>query len=816
MKISYNWLKDYINLNIGPQETADILTNTGLEVEGIERYESVKGGLNGIIIGEVKSCKKHPNADKLSITTVDIGQDRLLNIVCGAPNVKAGQKVPVAIEGTTLYQGDESFKIKKTKIRGEFSEGMICAEDELGLGTSHEGIIVLDDKAKVGTPVRDYFDIETDVVFEIGLTPNRIDGASHFGAARDLAAYLNQSRKTEWSKPSVKAFRPDNTKNVIDVVIENPVACPRYAGVTVSGVNVGDSPNWLQNRLKSIGLVPINNIVDITNFVLYETGQPLHAFDADKITGKKIIVKTLKDGAIFLTLDEIKRELSDEDLMICNEEEGMCIAGVFGGINSGVTEKTKNIFLESAYFDPLYIRKTAKRHGLNTDASFRFERGADPDMTLYALKRAALLVKEIAGGEISSDIVDEYPTPIPDFEVNLMYSNLERLAGKKIISEVIKNILTSLEIKIINESEEGIKLIVPAYRVDVQREADVIEEIMRIYGYNNIEINKKVQSTLSYYEKPDKESVINLISDMLAGNGFNEIMSNSLTPSTYYIDSNVFPSEHTVNILNPVSIDLNALRQTLLYGGLEAIAHNINHKNPNLKFYEFGNCYRFSKSPLENQPLAHYYEEEHLALFLTGYKSFPGWNSAAQSGSFFYLKSFVDQILIRLGLNPDDFLKADSELDFFTEGLHYGLHGSGMVEFGKISAGILQNFNIKQDVYYADFNWKNILFSIKPHNITFVDLPKYPEVKRDLALLLDKSIKFDQVKELARKTERKLLKSITLFDVFEDEKIGKNKKSYAVSFILQDENKTLTDHQIDKIMTNLMRAYEKELGAQIR
>lgn len=816
MKISYNWLKEYINLNIGPQETADILTNTGLEVEGIERYESVKGGLEGIVIGEVKSCKEHPNADKLSITTVDIGQDRLLNIVCGAPNVKAGQKVPVAIEGTTLYQGDESFKIKKTKIRGEFSEGMICAEDELGLGTSHEGIIVLDDKAKVGTPVRDYFDIEADVVFEIGLTPNRIDGASHFGAARDLAAYLNQSMKTGWSKPSVKAFRPDNTKNVIDVVIENPVACPRYAGVTVSGVDVGDSPNWLQNRLKSIGLVPINNIVDITNFVLYETGQPLHAFDADKITGKKIIVKTLKDGAIFITLDEIKRELSDEDLMICNEEEGMCIAGVFGGIDSGVAKKTKNIFLESAYFDPLYIRKTAKRHGLNTDASFRFERGADPDMTIYALKRAALLVKEIAGGEISSDIVDEYPTPIPDFKVNLMYSNLERLAGKKINSNVIKNILTSLEIKIIKESEEGLKLIVPAYRVDVQREADVIEEILRIYGYNNIEINEKVQSTLSYYEKPDKERVINQISDMLAGNGFNEIISNSLTPSTYYIDSSVFPSEHTVNILNPVSIDLNALRQTLLYGGLEAIAYNINHKNPNLKFYEFGNCYHFSKSHLENQPLAHYYEEEHLALFLTGYKSFPGWNSAAQSGSFFYLKSFVERILIRLGFNPDVFLKADSGLDFFTEGLHYGLHGSGMVEFGKISTGILLNFNIKQDVYYADFNWKNILFSIKTHNITFVDLPKYPEVKRDLALLLDKSIKFDQVKELARKTERKLLKSITLFDVFEDEKIGKDKKSYAVSFILQDENKTLTDHQIDKIMSNLMRAYEKELGAQIR
>lgn len=816
MKISYNWLKEYINLNIGSQETADILTNTGLEVEGIERCESVKGGLEGIVIGEVKSCKKHPNADKLSITTVDIGKDRLLNIVCGAPNVKAGQKVPVAIEGTTLYQGDESFKIKKTKIRGEFSEGMICAEDELGLGTSHEGIIVLDDKAKVGTPVRDYFDIETDVVFEIGLTPNRIDGASHFGAARDLAAYLNQSRKTEWSKPSVKVFRPDNTKNVIDVVIENPVACPRYAGVTVSGVDVGDSPNWLQNRLKSIGLVPINNIVDITNFVLYETGQPLHAFDADKITGKKIIVKTLKDGAIFITLDEIKRELSDEDLMICNEEEGMCIAGVFGGIDSGVTEKTKNIFLESAYFDPLYIRKTAKRHGLNTDASFRFERGADPDMTIYALKRAALLVKEIAGGKISSDIVDEYPTPIPDFKVNLMYSNLERLAGKKINSEVIKNILTSLEIKIINESEESLKLIVPAYRVDVQREADVIEEILRIYGYNNIEINEKVQSTLSYYEKPDKERVINLISDMLAGNGFNEIISNSLTPSTYYIDSSVFPSEHTVNILNPVSIDLNALRQTLLYGGLEAIAYNINHKNPNLKFYEFGNCYRFSKNHLENQPLAHYYEEEHLALFLTGYKSFPGWNSAAQSGSFFYLKSFVERILIRLGFNPDDFLKADSGLDFFAEGLQYGLNGSGIVEFGKISTGILQNFDVKQDVYYADFNWKNILFSTKPHNITFVDLPKYPEVKRDLALLLDKSIRFDQVKELARKTERKLLKSITLFDVFEDEKIGKNKKSYAVSFILQDKNKTLTDHQIDEIMTNLMRAYEKELGAQIR
>jgi phenylalanyl-tRNA synthetase beta chain len=816
MKISYNWLRQYINMNTGPQETADILTNIGLEVEGIETYESVEGGLEGIVIGEVRSCKKHPNADKLTITTVDIGQDRLLNIVCGASNVKTGQKVPVAVDGTILYYKDKPIKISKSKIRGETSEGMICAEDELGLGTSHEGILVLDKKAKAGTAVRDYFDIKTDIIYEIGLTPNRIDGASHYGTARDLAAFLNQTRKTKLIKPSVKSFKPDNSNNVIDVNIEDPVACPRYTGVTVSGVEVGISPDWLQNRLKSIGLTPINNIVDITNFVLLETGQPLHAFDADKIKGKKIIVKTLKEGTMFITLDEVKRELSDEDLMICNEEEGMCIAGIFGGIESGVTERTINIFLESAYFNPVNIRKTAKRHTLNTDASFRFERGVDPDMILYALKRAALLIKEIAGGEISSDIVDKYPTPIPDFEVNLVYSNLNRLVGKKINREEIKSILTSLEIKIINESEKGLKLTVPAYRVDVQREADVIEEILRIYGYNKIEINEKVQSTISYYEKPDKENVTNMISDLLTSNGFMEIISNSLTPSTYYNNSNVFPSKRTVKIFNPLSKDLNAMRQTLLFGGLESIAYNINHKNSDLKFYEFGNCYSYSKKPLKDQPLLNYHEQEHLSLFITGNKLQPGWNNPEQPGSFYSMKSFVERILIRLGFDSDNFKKTDSGSEIFSNGLLYCLKRYGIVEFGKLNPNLLNNFNIKQDVYYADFNWTHILNSIKTYSITYVDLPKHPEVKRDLALLLDKSIKFDQVKEVAQKTEKKLLKSVTLFDVFEDEKIGKDKKSYAVSFILQDENKTLTDNQIDKIMTKLIRAYEKELGAQIR
>ncbi|MCK5028759.1 MAG: phenylalanine--tRNA ligase subunit beta, partial [Bacteroidales bacterium] len=610
MKISYNWVKNYINTDLSVQEVSKILTDTGLEVEGIENFESVKGGLEGLVIGKVVTCAKHPNADKLTVTTVDVGTGEELPIVCGAPNVAEGQKVVVATVGTTLYSGDEEFKIKKAKMRGEPSEGMICAEDEIGLGTSHDGIMVLDESAKIGMPAKEYFNIETDTVFEIGLTPNRIDGASHFGTARDLAAFLSQTQKTELIKPSVDEFKVDNNNLPIEIIVENNEACPRYTGITITNVKVGTSPEWLQNRLKAIGLNPINNLVDISNFVLHETGQPLHFFDADKIEGNKVIIKTLPRGTLFTTFDEEKRELSADDLMICNENNGMCIAGVFGGISSGVSENTKNIFIESAHFNSVFVRKTAKRHDLHTDASFRFERGSDPNITVYALKRAALLIKEIADGKISSEIVDVYPEPVADYKVDLTFHNLKRLIGKEIEKDKVKNILTSLDIKIVSEDDEKLSLEVPTYRVDVLREADVIEEVLRIYGYNNIEISEHVNSSLSYSQKPDKEKVQNTVSDILTANGFNEIMCNSLTKADYYKKLESYKPENLVNIVNPLSNDLNVMRQTLLFGGLESVAYNRNRRNQDLKLYEFGNCYNLKNSESENL-LKKYNEEQH-------------------------------------------------------------------------------------------------------------------------------------------------------------------------------------------------------------
>ncbi|MFP4025274.1 MAG: phenylalanine--tRNA ligase subunit beta [Thiohalospira sp.] len=815
MKISYNWLRNYIDTELSPNEVAKILTNTGLEVEGIEHFESVRGGLEGLVIGKVTSCKKHPNADKLSVTTVDIGEDKHFPIVCGAPNVAEGQKVVVAKVGSTLYFGDDELKIKKAKIRGEVSEGMICAEDEIGIGTSHDGIMVLDDSAKVGTPANQYFETETDTVFEIGLTPNRIDGASHIGTARDLAAFLNLKKKTNINKPSVDHFKVDNNNLPIEIEIENTEACPRYSGITVSNIKVGQSPQWLQNKLKAIGLNPINNLVDISNFVLHETGQPLHFFDADKIEGQKVIIKTLKEGSVFTTLDEKERKLSADDLMICNAKDGMCIAGVFGGIQSGVTEKTKNVFIESAYFNPVYIRRTAKRHGLHTDASFRFERGADPNNTIFPLKRAALLIKEIAGGEISSDIVDIYPKPVLNNEVELTFKNLIRLTGKSIDREIVKKILESLDIKIINENDERLILEVPTYRVDVTREADVIEEILRIYGYNNIEITEHVNSSISYSEKPDKEKIQNLISEILTANGFHEIMCNSLTKADYYHDLKSYKPENLVEIFNPLSNDLNVMRQTLLFGGLESIVHNINRRNPDLKLYEFGNCYHKKKTDNEN-PLKKFDETRQMALLITGNKTVESWVNKTEPTSFFQLKSFVENILEKLGVDIIQTEQNEINNDIFSEGLNYSLNKNILVDFGIINKKILKAFDIDVPVYYAEFNWDQMLKTITKHKIRFTEIPKYPEVRRDLALLLDKSIRFNQVKELAYKTEKKLLKQISLFDVFEGEKLGKNKKSYAVSFILQDENKTLTDKQIDKIMNNFIRVFEKELGAKIR
>ncbi|HKL08217.1 MAG TPA: phenylalanine--tRNA ligase subunit beta [Bacteroidales bacterium] len=815
MKISYNWLKNYIDTDLSPSEAAKILTNTGLEVEGIEHFESVKGGLKGLVIGKVTSCKKHPNADKLSITTVDIGEGKELPIVCGAPNVAEGQKVVVAKVGTILYFGEDELKIKKAKIRGEVSEGMICAEDEIGLGTSHEGIMVLDNSAKVGTPANQYFEIETDTIFEIGLTPNRIDGASHIGTARDLAAYLNLKEKTGIKKPSVEHFETDNNNLPIDIEIENTEACPRYTGITVSNINVGQSPVWLQNKLKAIGLNPINNLVDISNFVLHETGQPLHFFDADKIEGNKVIIKTLRKGSVFTTLDEKERKLSADDLMICNQKEGMCIAGVFGGIKSGVTENTKNIFIESAFFNPVYIRKTAKRHGLHTDASFRFERGADPNNTIYPLKRAALLIKEMGGGEISSNIVDIYPNPVKSCTIELTLKNLQRLTGKEIEKDIVKKILESLDIKITHEKEELLTLEIPTYRVDVTREADVIEEILRIYGYNNIEISEHVNSSISYSQKPDKEKIQNLISETLTANGFHEIMCNSLTKAEYYTHLKSYPADHLVPIFNPLSNDLNVMRQTLLFGGLESIAHNINRRNPDLKLYEFGNCYYKKKTESEN-PLKKFNENRQTALFITGNKTPESWVNKQEPTTFFYLKSFVENIVEKLGIDLNQIQQNGVKKDIFTDGLNYSLNNQILVDFGFVKKKILKTFDIDVPVYYAEFNWDNLLKATAKHNIRFTEIPKYPEVRRDLALLIDKEVQFSQIKELAYKTEKKLLKQVSLFDVFEGEKLGKHKKSYAVSFILQDENKTLTDKQIDKIMNNFIRVFEKETGAQIR
>jgi len=815
MKISYNWLKEYIKTDLDYNQLSEILTNIGLEVEGIEHFESVKGGLEGLVIGEVKEKTKHPDADKLSLTKVDLGTGELLPIVCGAPNVEAGQKVVVATIGTILYDGDNEFKIKKGKIRGEASYGMICAEDEIGLGNSHDGIMVLDKNASIGMQAKDYFGIEKDIIFEIGLTPNRIDGASHIGVARDLSAYLTQQEKTPYIKPSVDSFSIDNTNNVIDVKIENNNACRRYSGITVSNIEVKESPKWLQNRLKAIGQKPINNVVDITNFVLHETGQPLHAFDADMISGKKVIVKTLDKGSKFTTLDEQERELSDEDLMICNDKEGMCIAGVFGGAESGVTEKSKNIFIESAFFDSVSVRKTSKRHALQTDSSFRFERGTDPNNVIYALKRAALLVKELAGGEISSEIVDVYPNPVKDFEIELSYSNIDRLIGKKIDHKQIKNILTALEIKIIAEDGDKLDVTVPPYRVDVTREADVIEEILRIYGYNNIEVTTDVKSTISYAPKPDKNKWKNTIADLLSNKTFNEAMSNSLTKAEYYENLESFKADNSVKILNPLSSDLNILRQSLLFGGLEAIGFNEKRKHSNIKLYEFGNCYFYKTDSDVSNPLNRYNEEEHLNLFITGNKKSANWNEKAINSDFYEIKSYTELVLKRLGYEIEAFKQEEISNDIYEFGLEYSLNNKVFAKFGLVNSKLQKKFDVSNEVYYADINWDN-LFAKLPKRKQFKAISKFPEVSRDLALLVNKSVKFSKIKELAFKNERKLLKKVTIFDIYEGEKLGKDKKSYAVNFILQDEHKTLKDKQIDKVMNRLIKVYEKEIGAELR
>lgn len=822
MKISYNWLKQYLKIDQAVEELSALLTDCGLEVEGIEKWQSVKGGLEGIVIGEIKTCSKHPNADKLSVTTVDVGTGELLPIVCGAPNVAAGQKVVVATVGAKLYDGEKSFEIKKAKLRGEPSEGMICAEDELGLGTSHDGIMVLDPGVKTGTLAKDYFNIEDDIVFEIGLTPNRTDAISHIGVARDIKAVLDNSdfkNKQPLNRtldiPSVNEFKPDNQSLDIEVVLEDPIACPRYTGLTISGLEVKESPDWLQNRLNAIGLRPINNIVDITNYVLHETGQPLHAFDAAEITGNKVVVKKLTKGTKFTTLDEIERELTENDLMICNTQEGMCIGGVFGGINSGVTEKTKNIFLESAYFDPVHIRKSSKFHDLQTDASFRFERGVDPEMTLYALKRAAMLIKEIAGGKISSEIKDEYPKKIEKLKVDVSWKNINRLIGKSIGNDIIKNILNSLEFEILKETKDGLSLMVPSYRVDVTREADVIEEILRIYGYNFIEIPTKVYSSIASTIKPDPEKVQNLAFDLLSSNGFAEIMNNSLTKSTYSENNPDFEKSESVQIKNPLSRDLNAMRQSLLFGGLEAINYNLNRKNENLKFFEFGQVYKLKNKQAE-EVTKKYNESSHLVLFITGKKNDESWYSSNEDADYIFLKTFALNLLKRVGLKVNSLTFEKSTKKYFSEGLNYSTNKGQVLEIGEILSSMLKTFDIDQKVFYANFNWDLVFKEIRKQKISYAPIPKFPEVRRDLALLLDAAVPFAEIETLAYQTEKKLLKAVNLFDVYEGKNIESGKKSYAISFMLQDEEKTLTDKVIDKTMKKLMQTFERELNAVIR
>jgi len=808
MKISYNWLKQFLKIDWEAVKTGELLTDLGLEVEGIEQVESIKGSLKGIVIGKVLTCVQHPNADRLKITTVDLGNGEPVQIVCGAPNVAEGQTVPVATIGTVLYdEKGEGFKIKKGKIRGEESFGMICAEDELGLGSDHDGILVLDNTLKAGTNAAEVFNIESDEVFEIGLTPNRGDAMSHFGVARDLRAGLaHKEINIELISPSVSDFRVEDRTLKFDVEVENNEKAPRYTGVTISDIEVKDSPEWIQNRLKAIGLSPINNIVDITNYVLHELGQPLHAFDAAKVKGNKILVKTLPSKTKFTTLDGVVRELNEEDLMICNaNSEPMCIAGVFGGIDSGVTENTTSIFLESAYFNSVSVRKTAKRHGLNTDASFRFERGIDPNFTKYALKRAANLIVEIAGGKISSEIVDLYPTKIEDYQVFLSYEKMDRLIGVEIPRETIKNILASLEIKFNSVTDGGLGLTIPSYRVDVTREADVIEEILRVYGYNNIEFSPKLNMSISANDFNDVK-INNLISNQLVSLGFYETMANSLTKESYVSLSESLKKEHNIEILNPLSSDLGVMRQSLLFSGLESVIYNINRKKSSLKFFEFGKTYHQFESGKT--------EQKHVTLFVSGATNKDCWNTESKISNFFYLKGIVTTILSRLGINKVK--PSSTKNDVFSEGLTLSLGKTKLVDFGVVKNHILKEFGIKQEVLFADFNWENILKLGGKSTLKVKTLPKFPSVKRDFALLLDKEVTFNEIYNLAFQAERNLLKEVDLFDVYEGDKLPEGKKSYAVSFILQDENKTLNEKQIDKIMSRFKQTFEKNVGATLR
>ncbi|MCA0959424.1 phenylalanine--tRNA ligase subunit beta [Muricauda ruestringensis] len=803
MKISYNWLKQFVQIDWDAHKTGELLTDLGLEVEGIAQFESVKGGLKGIVVGQVLTCEKHPNADKLKLTTVDVGQEAPLQIVCGAPNVAAGQKVPVATVGTTLYTKEgEAWTIKKGKIRGEVSQGMICAEDEIGLGDGHDGIMVLNDDLVPGTPCAQVFDIENDEVFEIGLTPNRADAMSHFGVARDLKAGLEQKEiQKELVTPSTSNFSVDNRSLKIDVEVKDSDLAPRYCGVTISNLIVQESPDWLKNRLKSIGLAPINNVVDVTNYVLHELGQPLHAFDASKIKGNKVEVKTLPAGTKFATLDEVERELHEDDLMICDGEKPMCIAGVFGGIHSGVTEHTTSIFLESAYFDPVSIRKTAKRHGLSTDASFRFERGIDINLSKYALKRAALLIREIAGGYITSDIIDLFPKKPQDRQVFLTFNKINSLIGQEIPQDTIKSILSSLEIRINNVTESGLGLTIPTYRVDVTREVDVIEEILRVFGYNNVDFKEKLNASIAKSSRFENHRLQDIIGNTLAAKGFYEIMTNSLVSSDF-----VEENTSAVEMLNPLSSDLSILRTSMLHSGLQTVSYNHNRQKNDLKLFEFGKTYHKMDEGFQ--------ENQHLSIFISGERTENSWATSSRKSDFFYLKGIVEILFERLGLGNLDIEPATE--DNLAEGITFVKGGNQIASLGLVAKSALKRFDIKQEVFYANLDWDSVLNAVNRNNNTFKEIPKFPEVTRDFALLLDDSITFQKVYDIAWSTEKKLLKKVNLFDVYTGKNLPDGKKSYAVSFTLMDENKTLTDKQIDKIMGKLLTQYQKQLGAELR
>jgi len=799
MKISYNWLKEFISTDKSPEDISQILTGIGLEVESLEKVQAIPGGLEGLVIGYVKDAQQHPNADRLRVTKVDVGGPEDLQIVCGAHNVAAGQKVVVAVVGTTVHPtAGEPFKINKSKIRGEVSEGMICAEDEIGLGTDHAGIMELDADAPIGSPAKEYFKLNDDYLYEIGLTPNRADATSHLGTARDIAVFL----KIGVTKPDVAAFKVDNTNRTIPVTIEAEAACPRYASVTITGVKVQESPQWLKERLAVIGVRSINNIVDVTNYVLHELGQPLHAFDADAITGNQVVVKTYPEGTTFVTLDDVERKLSADDLMIGNAEGPMCIAGVFGGASSGVKENTTAVFLESAYFNPVSVRKTSKRFGLKTDASFRFERGVDPNMTVFALKRAALLIQQVAGGVISSEISDIYPAPVDPFAVDVTYRNIDRLIGKSLGEETIKSIITALDITIVEETAEGLSLQVPPYRVDVTREVDIIEEILRIYGYNNIEIPTQIRASLNNSQRPEKDTVQNAISELLSANGFNETLSNSLTSSSY-----AESLDNAVKLLNPLSNDLDIMRQTLLYSGLEAIAYNQNRRQADLKFYEFGKTYFFEDGK--------YVENQKFSVFISGSNQQEQWNQKTNPVSFYHLKAIIDGLLERLSISD---YTVDEIVDHeFAYGLQYNYRGSKtLVKFGAVLPGALKKAGVEKEVFYADFNFDVLLNIVRKNKIINKEISKFPSVRRDLSMLVDTAVTFGQLKQIAQKTERKLLTEVSVFDVYQGDKLPAGKKSYALSFMLQDEEKTLTDKAIDTIMQKLIYNFGKEVGAEIR